>query len=97
MRFCRSWRPSPPINPRRSDTPLSGTTEGNPLPFAPYNTLNRNGPLMQPFRVICPETSEVMGEFPNLAYADVFAEALDHQMCQPAQVEQWDGRHWIAL
>lgn len=53
---------------------------------------------MPPFRVInTDEMPEVLGEFSNLAYADIFAEALMHQCCQPSQIERWDGREWVAL
>jgi len=52
---------------------------------------------MNSFRVVCTETSEVRGEFENLAYADLFAKALDQKMCQSSKVERWTGREWVAL
>jgi hypothetical protein len=53
---------------------------------------------MPSFRVVTTdEVPEVLGEFPNLAYADMFAEALMHQRCQRSTVEHWDGREWVSL
>jgi len=53
---------------------------------------------MPSFRVVTTdEVPEVLGEFPNLAYADMFAEALMHQRCQCSTVEHWDGREWVSL
>jgi hypothetical protein len=53
---------------------------------------------MPSFRVVTTdEMPEVLGEFSNLAYADLFVEALMHQMCRRSTVEHWDGRDWVAL
>jgi hypothetical protein len=82
-------------NPSNSD---SGTAEGDdpsPLPLQ-YSQPQRTP--MPSFRVVTTdEVPEVLGEFPNLAYTDMFAEALMHQRCQRSTVEHWDGREWVSL
>ncbi len=51
---------------------------------------------MNSFRVVTTnETPEVLGEFENLAYADLFSEALQQRL--QSHVERWTGREWVAL
>ncbi len=52
---------------------------------------------MNTFRVVLVETSEVAGEFPNLAWADVFAEGMWNSCCEHTRTERWTGREWVEV
>ena len=87
----------PPIMKRSAPPEIVAQRRGKPLAFCLYTDLISKRP-MPSFRVVTTDqVPEVLGEFPNLAYADMFVEALMHQSCQRSNVEHWDGREWVAL